>query len=222
MSSHAKAREVCDPANRKTNTWQIAFARHATDHIMEKHIADDSEPWDAAIEQRLRSTIRSNRASTSDRQALKESLLDHAELAFKRPQALCYSELRELHATESVRCCLLVCRCGMMIALRNVDTNPTIHTAFFRRGTAHVFAPARWKKLVRYLRDEHVVADRESGKLAYPTPDICKEVEDAENPDSTYWRVRIDFHSKHTWGFKEQRGDWRPFGPIPPWQEPRQ
>lgn len=221
MSSHSNIREVCDPANRKTKVWQLAFAKRAARHVIEKHVINTSEPWDAAIDQRLLSAIRSHLPSTSDRQALKGALLDHAELACKRPQALFYNELLEKHATESVRCCLLVCRCGLIIALRNVDTKPKIHTAFFRRGTADILAPERWKKLVRYLRDEHVVADRQSGKLAYPAPDVCREVEDAENPDSTYWRVRIDFHSKHTWGFKEQDGAWRPFGEIPPWQEPK-
>lgn len=219
MSEHSNSREVRDPANRKTNTWQLKFARGSARHIMCKHVKNKNEPWGEAIEQDLLSIIRSHRSSPMETQALKDSLFDHAELACKRPQALSYDEIRELHASESVRCCLLVCRCGLMIAIRQVDTQPSIHTAFFRQGTAHVFAPERWKKLVRYLRNEHVVADSTSGKLTYPAPDVYKEVEDTEDPASKYWRAGIEFHTKHTWGFKEQDGSWHPLGEIPAWQE---
>lgn len=219
LGSEFTVRVVPDPANRKTRTWQLSFARGAAGHIIKKHVTNCSEPWGAAIDRSLLASLKGTAKTGTDRQALKETLLDHAEITCQRPQAMLHDEREDLYRSESIRCCLLVCRCGLLIAIRNIDVAPKIHTAFFRRGIVKTGSADHWKSLVRDLRNEHVVADRQSGKLAYPTPDVFKEIDDEENSHRKYWRTRIEFHSKYTWGFKEQDGVWLPIGEIPNWQE---
>jgi len=226
MSKNAQnlliTREVCDPADRKKKTWQLGFAKGSTGKIIRKHIGNPEESWGSVLEHQLIRSLSSNKSGAieqiTDRQTLQQILLDHASAACKRPQAMVFDEIRDLHSPESVRCCLLICHCGLLIAVRNIDTEPKIHSAFFRRGVAHALAPQRWKRLVRSMRADHVVAERQSGKLSYPAPDVVKEVEDDEHPERKYWRKKIDFLSKHTWGFIEQSSVWRPLGEIPAWE----
>jgi len=224
---------VADPRNRKLDSWILKFALGATEHIIEKHVKNDDEPWGNALEPGLVQTLKGNKwaAGIDD---LKQRLLKLAAQACGRPMALTFQEYQRdpyrVRSQACVACCLLVCRCGLLVALRKIDSDPRIHTAFFRRDTLSV-ATSRanatahpnstcefWKRPAIRIRECYTIMEQNPCKIAYPTANSVREVPDEENGRTT-WRDHIEFYSKHTWAFIDDRGVFRPLGQWPDWRE---
>ncbi len=223
--------EVPDPRNRKVAVWLLAFKNGAAGHIIDKHVCNGNEPWSHALTEEfvsdLRSTESTKRSETQiDR--FKTLLLELTFEACRRPQAMTHDEYGENPMTYEGRdivgtpCCVLVCHCGLIIIIRTINTNPRIHTAFFKSGTMDVAAARSglssdfWKRPVRRILENHVIAERETGRLAHPTPESQCEVETEEARRIVY-RRNIQFHSKLNWGFQDDKGVFRPTGKFPEW-----
>lgn len=212
---------VCDPANRQ-KTLHLTFAKGAAGHIIDKHVKDTKEPWQEVVGEGRAKQLKSqnsNQRTADDTTQIKTAVFASVKEACKRPQALAFDEIDDTRSMEiSIRCLLIVCRPGFLVAIRNVDSDPKIHSAYFPRGVIGLAKKDRWVRLVRKIRNDHVYASPESGKLIYPAEHFVRPVIDEEFGTLLYSRTRIEFLSKHTWGFAESKNGLTPSNPIPNWE----
>lgn len=229
--SNQNQRVVADPRDRKRRTWTLSFKPGRIGHIIDKHVKDISQPWNEILEkslfEELVKRVSNERTSrTTDR--LKAALLNFAEQSCKRPQVLAFTERFDISQADGpgspqcfdgTECALLICRCGLLIALRTIDSKPQIHTAFFKsRVGRQRGADDRWLSLTRQMRADYVCIDHDR-RLVYPQPEAFRMVQDEDNPSVCIQRSSIQFLSKYTWGFIEVQGASRPLGTIPDWSD---
>lgn len=226
---------VPDPYDRKRSSWELGFKPRASGHIIDKHVRNPTEPWGDILSpdqyQRLKSLPGSARKD-DDHRRLKSLLLALAHQSCKRPQVITFQE-QELAAGNAasasfpVSCALLVCHCGLLIAVRQEpganQAEHKIATAFFRHDSlSRARGKPSWTKVAAELiRDYCPTGD--GGRVLYPTPEVVQVVGDEDRPDCKRQRSHIEFLSLHTWNFQTVNGqtihrfsypDWNP-GPLP-------
>lgn len=126
-------------------------------HIVQKHVACPSEPWDEMLPKDLLRKLVGLWASKVDRaqrtavlQTFSEHLYDAARECLERPLVLLC--VRAAGGGARVQIWLLVLRCGALLVAEARDSRVVVKTCFFPRTVCRVpKSGQRWLQLLRTL-----------------------------------------------------------------------